>query len=159
VLSESELEALLYYYMEHDLTSDKLSFGVFVERMLRPASTDFSAMLDLNIASYQASEYLPAPRSAETALATLFLKLTLNMHRNKRIRETLRALTKGQIGIALMYIRGPLSKECSFDRFVQYVAARMALSEKEEGYLKRRFSGRDGNVNEEDFVEQLLKWL
>jgi len=108
VVSESELESLLFYYMSHDLTSDKLAFGVFVERMLRPVSADFSGMLDLNLASYTASEYLPAPRSAEVALATLLLKLTLNMHRNKRIRETLKALTKGQIEVALRHIKGPV---------------------------------------------------
>lgn len=145
--------------MSHDLTSDKLAFGVFVERMLRPVSADFSGMLDLNLASYAPSDYLPAPRSAEVALATLILKLTLNMHRNKRIRETLKALSKGQIEVALRYIKGPTGGECSFEQFAQYVYQRMPFSEKEEEYLRRRFAGSEGTVNEEDFVEQMLKWL
>ena len=158
-VSEPELEALLQYYLSRDLTCDKLAFGVFVERMLRPASSDFSGMLDLNLGSYTASEYLPAPRSAEVALATLILKLTLNMQRNKRIRETLKALTKGQVDIALRYIKGPFSQTCTFDQFTHYIASRMPFSEKEEEYLRRRFAGRDGTVNEEDFVEQLVKWV
>jgi len=35
----------------------------------------------------------------------------------------------------------------------------MPFSAKEEEYLRRRFAGSDGTVNEEDFVEQILKWL